>query len=49
MKPDPDEFPEFDNNLRASFEKETQLFFNAILRENRPGHGSAGREVHFRE
>ncbi|MDP9171114.1 MAG: DUF1592 domain-containing protein, partial [Acidobacteriota bacterium] len=36
QKPDPDEYPDFDNNLRTSFEKETQLFFNAILRENRP-------------
>jgi len=36
LKPDPDAFPEFDNNLRQSFEKETQLFFNAIVRENRP-------------
>jgi mono/diheme cytochrome c family protein len=36
QKPDPDEFPEFDNNLRHAFEQETQLFFNAIVRENRP-------------
>jgi hypothetical protein len=35
QKPDPDEYPEFDNNLRHAFEQETQLFFNAILRENR--------------
>jgi hypothetical protein len=36
QKPDPDEYPLFDNNLRQSFEKETQLFFNAIVAENRP-------------
>ncbi len=36
QKPDPDEFPEFDNNLRKAFEQETQLFFNALVRENRP-------------
>jgi hypothetical protein len=36
QKPDPDVFPEFDNNLRQAFEQETQLFFNAIVRENRP-------------
>jgi hypothetical protein len=36
QKPDPDEFPEFDNNLRHAFEQETELFFNAIVRENRP-------------
>ena len=36
VKPDPDVFPEFDNSLRRSFQQETQLFFNAILRDNRP-------------
>ena len=36
QKPDPDEFPEFDNNLRRAFETGNPLFFNAILRENRP-------------
>ena len=36
QKPDPDEYPDFDNNLRRAFEKETQLFFNAVMRENRP-------------
>jgi hypothetical protein len=35
-KPDPDEFPDFDNNLRQDFGKETELFFNSIVRENRP-------------
>jgi hypothetical protein len=34
--PDPDEFPSFDNTLRRSFERETTLFFNAVVRENRP-------------
>jgi hypothetical protein len=36
VKPDPDVFPEFDNNLRKAFQQETTLFFNAILRDNRP-------------
>jgi cytochrome c551/c552 len=36
QKPDPDEFPEFDNTLRRAFERETTLFFNAIVLENRP-------------
>ncbi len=35
-KPDPDEFPEFDNSLRYAFEKETELLFRSVLRENRP-------------
>ena len=36
VTPDQDVFPKFDTSLRNSFERETQLFFNAILRENRP-------------
>ena len=35
-KPDPDEFPEFDNSLRQAFEQETELFFRSVVRENRP-------------
>jgi hypothetical protein len=36
VKPDPDVFPEYDATLKQSFERETELFFEAILRENRP-------------
>jgi hypothetical protein len=36
QKPDPDAFPEFDAGLRRAFERETTLFFNALVRENRP-------------
>jgi Protein of unknown function (DUF1592)/Protein of unknown function (DUF1588)/Protein of unknown function (DUF1587)/Protein of unknown function (DUF1585)/Protein of unknown function (DUF1595)/Planctomycete cytochrome C len=36
VKPDPEVFPEFDPTLREAFDKETKLFFQAILRENRP-------------
>jgi hypothetical protein len=36
VKPDPDVFPTYDTSLRLSFQRETELFFNAILRENRP-------------
>ncbi len=36
VKPDPDVFPLYDATLKQSFERETELFFNAILRENRP-------------
>jgi cytochrome c551/c552 len=36
VKPDQDAFPKFDASLRDSFERETELFFEAILRENRP-------------
>ena len=36
QKPDPDLFPEYDSELRRAFERETTLFFNAIVRESRP-------------
>ena len=35
VKPDPDAFPEFDDSLRQSFQQETELFFQSILREDR--------------
>ena len=34
-RPDPDKFPQFDENLRASFQKETEAFFKHIVREDR--------------
>ncbi len=33
--PDPDEFPDFDENLRRAFQTETELFFESMLREDR--------------
>ncbi len=36
VRPDQDAFPDFDVSLQQSFQRETELFFNAILRENRP-------------
>ena len=33
--PDPDFFPEFDDNLREAFRQETELFFESMLREDR--------------
>ena len=35
QKPDPDAFPEFDESLRQRFQRETELFFQNILREDR--------------
>ncbi len=35
LKPDPDKFPAFDVELRAAMTKETELFFEAIVREDR--------------
>lgn len=36
VKPDPDDFPEFDFSLRQSFERETELLFSEVLRSDRP-------------
>jgi len=35
VRPDPVIFPDFDESLRASMRKETELFFESIARENR--------------
>jgi hypothetical protein len=35
MRPDPDRFPGFDDELRAAMIEETRLFFETILREDR--------------
>jgi hypothetical protein len=34
-KPDGHEYPNFDDNLRQAFRRETELFFDSILRDNR--------------
>jgi len=36
VRPDQDAFPKFDPSLRRAFQRETELFFDAVLRENRP-------------
>ena len=33
--PDPNEFPDFDENLRRGFQRETELFFESVMREDR--------------
>jgi hypothetical protein len=35
LKPDPETFPQFDESLRRSFQQQTELFFESILREDR--------------
>ena len=35
VKPDLGEYPEFDENLRGAFQRETELFFDSMLHENR--------------
>ena len=34
--PDPNMFPEFDDNLREAFQTETELFLESQLRDDRP-------------
>jgi hypothetical protein len=36
IAPDPMEFPDFDDNLRQAFRRETEMLFATILREDRP-------------
>jgi len=33
--PNSDEFPDFDDNLRQAFQRETEMFFESIIREDR--------------
>ena len=35
MRPNPDVFPDFDDALRDAMMKETEIFFNAVVREDR--------------
>ena len=35
VSPDPRSFPDFDDNLRQAFRRETELFFESIVNENR--------------
>jgi hypothetical protein len=35
VQPDPKKFPEFDKDLRSAMRRETQLFFQSIVREDR--------------
>jgi len=36
VKPDPDKFPEWNAELKEAMRTETKMFFDSILRENRP-------------
>jgi mono/diheme cytochrome c family protein len=38
LSPDPKQFPAFDEPLRSAMQKETELFFAALLKEDRPVH-----------
>jgi len=36
VQPNSDLFPDFDDNLRQGFKRETELFFESVMREDRP-------------
>jgi hypothetical protein len=36
VQPNSDLFPDFDDNLRRAFKRETELFFESVMREDRP-------------
>jgi mono/diheme cytochrome c family protein len=36
VQPNSDLFPDFDDNLRQGFKRETELFFESVMRENKP-------------
>ncbi|MGI9241506.1 MAG: DUF1592 domain-containing protein [Verrucomicrobiales bacterium] len=38
LEPDPDVFPEFDDELRAAMKRESELFFESIVRNDRSVH-----------
>jgi mono/diheme cytochrome c family protein len=35
FRPDPNQFPNFDDNLRQAFRRETEMLFEAVMREDR--------------
>ncbi len=49
VKPDPQKFPDWSPELRDAMKQETRLFFDDMLRENRPSSEFPGRPLHFPE
>ena len=47
--PDPWLFPDFDDNLRQAMRRETELFFDSIVREDRSVAGPADGQLHVPE
>ncbi len=45
--PDPEVFPYFDDNLREALQRETELFFESLVREDRPVHDLLGADYTF--
>ena len=47
--PDPDRFPNFDENLRDAFQQETELFVDSTIRENRSVVDLIGADYYVRQ
>ena len=43
------EFPDFDDNLRQAMRKETEMFVDSIVHEDRPRDGPADGQLHLPE
>ena len=48
-RPDPRLFPDFDDELRQAMRRETELFFDSIVREDRSVARPADRRLHVRQ
>ena len=48
-QPDQNEFPDFDDNLRQAFQRETELFFESVLREDRSVLDLLSGRLHVRQ
>ena len=49
VQPNSDEFPDFDDNLRQAFRRETELLFASIVREDRSVLDLLTRRLHVRQ
>ena len=49
VHPDPNNYPNFDDNLAAAMRRETELFFNSLVREDRSVLDLYRAELHLRE
>ena len=49
LQPDPAKFPQFDTELRRDMLQETQLFFQSIIRDDRPVADFIGSQLHVPE
>ena len=49
VQPNSDEFPDFDDNLRQAFRRETEMLFESVMQEDRECPRSADGGLHLRQ